>query len=122
MICLRGKETLRDEEIHITSCPCSEAQPFSIAFQIETLFPHVMSGFFAIWPDLTNSTGSLQALHSLLSALQPVGFHSSTLPGFHAFPQASLSTQDVVSSPPLQQNPHRPSLPTLSTFLDSSHL
>lgn len=69
MIWLRDKETLKDEEINTTSCPCSEVHLFSIAFQIKSKCPYGTSGFFTVWPDLTDPMGSLNPSQT---ALQPV--------------------------------------------------
>lgn len=59
MIHLRGKETLKGEEINIATCPSQKPQPLSIVFQMESKLPCVTSGFFALWPDLPNSSQSL---------------------------------------------------------------
>lgn len=63
------KECLGMKKYHIT--PCSAACSFSLAFQMESTFSCVISGFFAIWPDLTNLMGSFYTFPRLFMGWGP---------------------------------------------------
>lgn len=98
------KECLGMKKYHIT--PCSAACSFSLAFQMESTFSCVISGFFAIWPDLTNLMGSFYTFPRLF-----MGWGSCS-PSSMPSPDLAF-TQDPAASLPQQQNPCRLPFPSL---------